>query len=183
MGGVGGVLARRWVEEIMAGRLDVVEDVVAQDFVEHAVATFGTSAPGRVDGVAHTKQVVATLRGQFPDLRMVIETIIEEDDMVAVRVMASGTNSGLGMMPPTAAGSTLRRALVQDPERSLGRALGSARRPEHRHSDRLGEPTGKARIAAEAARSPSHRAATSSSSAVSRSVAVRGTVRRTGRGA
>jgi len=104
MGGVGGVLARRWVEEIMAGRLDVVEDVVAQDFVEHAVATFGTSAPGRVDGVAHTKQVVATLRGQFPDLRMVIETIIEEDDMVAVRVMASGTNSGLGMMPPTGRG-------------------------------------------------------------------------------
>ena len=101
MGGVGSVLARRWVEEIMAGRLADVEEVVARDFVEHAMAAFGTSVPGRVDGISHTKQVVRLLRGQFPDLHMAIESIIEQGDIVAVRVTASGTNSGAGMFPTT----------------------------------------------------------------------------------
>ena len=46
MYGIGAELVRRWVEEIMAGDLSAVEQVVANDFVEHAVATFGSTAPG-----------------------------------------------------------------------------------------------------------------------------------------
>ncbi len=103
MTGEGSALAQRWVGEIMnEGRLDGVEEVVAADFIEHAMATFGTTAPGRVNGPAHTGQVVAMLRGQFPDLRMSIESIVEDEDTVAIRVVASGTNTGTsGMLPPT----------------------------------------------------------------------------------
>lgn len=102
MSATGVELACRWVEEIVtAGKLDAIEEVVAVDFVEHAQATFGTTVPGRVNGPAHTREVVGTLRGQFPDLQMTIESIIQEGDTVAVRVVASGTNSGVGMLPTT----------------------------------------------------------------------------------
>lgn len=84
------------------GRLDDVAGVVAADFVEHATATFGSTSPGRVDGPAHTRQVVAMLHGQFPDMRMTIEALAEDGDTVAVLVTASGTNSGSsGMLPAT----------------------------------------------------------------------------------
>jgi predicted ester cyclase len=103
MSGSGVELVRRWVGEIMSeGRLDSVADVVAADFVEHATATFGSTSPGRVDGHAHTRQVVAMLHGQFPDIHMSIEAIAEDGDTVAVLVTATGTNSGsVGMMPAT----------------------------------------------------------------------------------
>jgi len=101
MYGIGAELVRRWVEEIMAGDLSAVEQVVANDFVEHAVATFGSTAPGLVDGPAHTRRVVAGLRGQFPDLRMAVESITEQGESVVVRVTATGTNTGAGALPTT----------------------------------------------------------------------------------
>lgn len=85
----------------MAGKMESVDEIVGADFVEHAMATFGTTAPGRVNGPAHTRQVVGMLRGQFPDLTMDLQSTIEQDDLVAVRVVASGTNSGEGVMPAT----------------------------------------------------------------------------------
>jgi predicted ester cyclase len=98
------VLVRRWVEEIFNGhRVEVADDVVAAEFVEHALAPFGQQAPGQVDGPAHTRATVEFLRAQFPDVRMTIEAIAAEEDVVSVRVLATGTNLGPlnGMIPPT----------------------------------------------------------------------------------
>ena len=93
-------LACRWVEEIMtAGKFDVIEEVVAVDFVEHAMATHGATVPRRVHGPAHTREFVGMLRDQFPDLQLTIESIIQDGDTVAVRVIASGTRSRVGGAP------------------------------------------------------------------------------------
>jgi predicted ester cyclase len=97
-------LVRRLFEEIFTGdRSDASEKIMAEDYVEHAVEPFGTAEPGRVHGPSHAREVVAWLRGQFPDLEMTIEAIVAEDDMVAVRVRSEGTNLGRlgGIAPPT----------------------------------------------------------------------------------
>lgn len=102
-------LVRRWVEEIFnANRVELAAEVVAADYVEHAMATFGNEAPGLVDGPAHIRATFDFLRAQFPDARMVIEAIAAEQDVVSVRVLATGTNLGPlnGVIPPT--GRTFR---------------------------------------------------------------------------
>jgi len=97
-------LVRLWVEEIFnANRVELAGDVVAAEFVEHALAPFGQEAPGLVDGPAHTRATVDFLRAQFPDVRMTIEAMAAEQDVVSIRVLATGTNLGPlnGMIPPT----------------------------------------------------------------------------------
>jgi len=97
-------LVRLWVEEIFnANRVELAGDVVAAEFVEHALAPFGQEAPGLVDGPAHTRATVDFLRTQFPDVRMTIEAMAAEQDVVSIRVLATGTNLGPlnGMIPPT----------------------------------------------------------------------------------
>jgi predicted ester cyclase len=83
--------------------LDVLDDLVAEEFFEHAVAPFGTAAPGAVAGPAHMRGVVKWLTDQFPDLTMTVEAVVSEDDLTAVRVLSEGTNLGAlnGVMPPT----------------------------------------------------------------------------------
>jgi predicted ester cyclase len=78
-------------------------DLVAERFVEHAISPFGSEAPGLVDGPTHTREVVEWLVAQFPDLRMTVDSIVAEDDIVAVRVVSVGTNLGPlnGFIPPT----------------------------------------------------------------------------------
>ena len=50
-----------------------------------------------------TRGVVEWLVGQFPDLRMTVDTIVAEDDFIAVRVLSEGTNLGPlnGFLPAT----------------------------------------------------------------------------------
>jgi Predicted ester cyclase len=97
-------LVHRWVEQIFNERqADAADDVVAAEFVEHALAPFGQQAPGLVDGPVHTRATVEFLRAQFPDIQMTIEAMAADEDLVSVRVVATGTNLGPlnGMLPPT----------------------------------------------------------------------------------
>jgi len=82
--------------------VDTCDRLIADDFVEHAVATFGQSAPGRVRGPATMRLTAQFIISAFPDT-MTIESIIAEGDEVAVRVSARGTNRGPigGVIPPT----------------------------------------------------------------------------------
>ena len=79
------------------------DEIAAPVYIEHAVAPFGRDAPGAVAGPAHLRETAAWLRAQFPDIHMTIESIVEEGDVVAVRVLSEGTNSGPlnGVIPPT----------------------------------------------------------------------------------
>jgi len=97
-------LVRRHFEEIFNQRnLAACEEIMAGDFLEHAVAPFGQSAPGKVNGPQAMRATVEWLLAQFPDIHMTIEAMISEGDMVAVRVLSEGTNLGAlnGVVPPT----------------------------------------------------------------------------------
>ena len=97
-------LVRRLFEEVFnERRFDVADEIVAAEYVEHAVAPFGTEEPGEVHGPSHAREVVEWLRAQFSDLEMAIESIVAEDEMVVVRIRTQGTNDGKlgGVAPPT----------------------------------------------------------------------------------
>jgi predicted ester cyclase len=88
-------LVRRHFEEIWNERnLAACDELIAEDFTEHAAAPFAPSAPGRVHGPAAMRATVGWLVSQFPDIHMEIECIIAERELVAVRVLSTGTNLG-----------------------------------------------------------------------------------------
>lgn len=104
MNPTGTQLAHRLFDDVFNNRnLAACDQIVAHDFVEQAVAPFGTDAPGLVDGPAHMRGVVGWLIDQFPDLHMKIEAVVADDTTVAVRIRSTGTNLGRlnGVIPPT----------------------------------------------------------------------------------
>lgn len=97
-------LVRRHFEEVFNARqLDACDELVAEDFVEHATAPFGDEAPGDVHGPTSMRGTVEWLTSMFPDLHMTVEAIVAEDDTVAARVLAEGTQTGVveGSPPPS----------------------------------------------------------------------------------
>ena len=104
MGEDGRVLVRRLFEEVFTSEnLAAAGEIMAEEYVEHAIAPFGREEPGRVHGPTHAREVVAWLTAQFPDLEMTIEALVADGDMVAARVRSAGTNRGRlgGFAPPT----------------------------------------------------------------------------------
>ena len=106
-------LVRRHFEEIFNRKnLSVCDEIMTEDFVEHAVAPFAQSAPGRVNGPQAMRATAEWLLAQFPDLHMTIEAMIAEGDTVAVRILSEGTNFGplFGVVPPTGRRFTARQS-------------------------------------------------------------------------
>ena len=88
-------LARRLFDEVFSSEnLAATDEIVAEEYIEHAVAPFGSDEPGLVQGPSHARETVEWLRAQFRDLEMTIESIVAEDDTVAVRVLSEGTDLG-----------------------------------------------------------------------------------------
>lgn len=98
-----GSLARRYFEDLCNRRqMEAASEIVATIYVEHAPAPFSDSEPGAVDGPASTRATVGWLLAQFPDLHFEVEAVVAADDMVAVRVLATGINRGpIGPVPAT----------------------------------------------------------------------------------
>ena len=97
-------LVRRHFEEIWNQRkMAACDELMADDFSEHAAAPFAATAPGKVHGPTAMRGTAEWLLGQFPDLSMRIESIVADEDLVAVRVRSTGTNSGKlnGFLPPS----------------------------------------------------------------------------------
>jgi predicted ester cyclase len=97
-------LVRRLFERVFNEReVDLCDELFTEDFVEHALAPFTNSEPGEVRGPEHMRNVVVWLVDQFPDVKMIVESIVSQDDTVVVRVMSEGTNLGRlnGVIPPT----------------------------------------------------------------------------------
>jgi len=84
-------IVRRFVEAYNKGNLDLLDDLVSPDFVDHAHQL----SP---EGV---KQVIRMALKAFPDYHETIEDIIAEGDRVWVRIEATGTNTGewMGLAP------------------------------------------------------------------------------------
>jgi steroid delta-isomerase-like uncharacterized protein len=89
-------IARRDFEEgINQGKLEIYDEIVADDFVLH-------TASGDINGVESLKAYLTMYITAFPDFHFTIEDIFAEDDMVAIRWGCTGTHQGELMgIPPT----------------------------------------------------------------------------------
>jgi steroid delta-isomerase-like uncharacterized protein len=90
-------LSRRLLDEAFnAGNVDVVDELVTTDFVNHDAAL-----PEPMVGPAAAKASISGYRSAFPDLRLTIEEQIADDQGVATRWSAKGTHQGdlMGMGP------------------------------------------------------------------------------------
>ena len=90
-------IARRFLEEAFnSGNLDVVDELVAPEFVNHDAAL---PEPGV--GIQAAKASITGYREAFPDLRLMIEQQLAEGEYVTTRWSARGTHQGnlMGMAP------------------------------------------------------------------------------------
>jgi steroid delta-isomerase-like uncharacterized protein len=75
-------------ELVNEGDLDGFFDYLAEDFVEHE------AGPGLEPTKAGTKQLFATMKAGFPDLRFDAEDVLESGDKAVARARVTGTNKG-----------------------------------------------------------------------------------------
>jgi steroid delta-isomerase-like uncharacterized protein len=73
---------------INAGSIDVIDDVVAPDFVDN------DPAPDQGPGVDGFKQFWTSLRSAFPDFRVEVDAMVADEDSVAIAYRATGTHQG-----------------------------------------------------------------------------------------
>jgi steroid delta-isomerase-like uncharacterized protein len=85
---IAGVVRRFYDEVINGGQLDVIDELLSEDFVEHQ--EFPGLEPNR-EGV---KKFFAMWREAFPDTRAEIELLAVQGDLVAVYGTWSGTHQG-----------------------------------------------------------------------------------------
>ena len=91
-------LVRRFYEEVWdQGNTDFAFEVFADDYVRHDLRS--TDA---LPGPAGQKKIAEDFRAAFPDLRIVVDLIVGEDDYVVGRWTATGTHNGRwGGIEPT----------------------------------------------------------------------------------
>jgi steroid delta-isomerase-like uncharacterized protein len=83
-------ISRRLLEDAFsAGRYDVIDEVVAPNFVIH-----DPSVTEEMRGPNGIRQLIETYRSAFPDLQAKVEEQIAEGDRVATRWSAHGTHRG-----------------------------------------------------------------------------------------
>ncbi len=90
-------LIRRLVEEVYNGNnLDLLDELVAQDFVNHS------ALPEHQHGIEGFRHVNRWVRAAFSDAHYAIDDMIAEGEMVACRLTLSGTHDGeFRGFPPT----------------------------------------------------------------------------------
>lgn len=81
-------LRRIVLEAFSEGRVEVLDEVLAPDFVNHA------GPPGLDRGIEGVKLVIRNERAGFPDLRYEVLHEIEEGDLVVQHCRVSGTHLG-----------------------------------------------------------------------------------------
>ena len=91
-------LVKRFYEEVWnRGNVEVTSEVFADDYVRHDLRP-AQALPGPT-GQA---KIAADFRAAFPDLRMGLDLILGDGDLVAARWTTEGTNTGpWGGRPPT----------------------------------------------------------------------------------
>ena len=100
---------RRFWEVWERGDIDRLDELLAPDYVNHTLA-----APDLPPGPEGVKEVVSMFRSGMPDLRVVIEDMIAEDDRVATRYALEGTHGGdLFGVAPTGRHLTIKSMTVE----------------------------------------------------------------------
>ncbi|MGH2735772.1 MAG: ester cyclase [Actinomycetota bacterium] len=106
-----GAIARRFFDEVFSeGKLDLVDELFATDYVGHP-----SESEEATRGPEGVKEYVAGLRGAASDLTVTVEDQVAEGDKVVTRWMAQGTHDGelMGIAPTgrtaVVAGITIQR--------------------------------------------------------------------------
>lgn len=104
-----------FVEAVLnQGRLDLIDELVAADYLGHLPPCVGTA----VSGPAGVRRLVASRRRAHPGLNIKIEDQIAEDDRVVTRWLATTTASAartgesLARRAPCCAGISITRLLA-----------------------------------------------------------------------
>jgi steroid delta-isomerase-like uncharacterized protein len=99
----------RWIIEALwnTGDLDLIAEFMTADSVFH-----GDSFVGKLPGVEGYTMFATTTHTAFPDVHFTIEDIVAEQDMVAIRLLYTGTNTGPLMTIPATGASITSRAMV-----------------------------------------------------------------------
>jgi predicted ester cyclase len=87
-------IVARLYNEISRGNLNVIEELLAAEYMEHAVM------PGLSPHRAGVRQLFEGMRAGFPDCEIVAEDMIAEGDKVLVRATMPGTHRGVFMDIP-----------------------------------------------------------------------------------
>lgn len=82
-------IARRWVEVWDQGDLAALDDLYAPDFVYHM-----RPAAGLEPGIAGEKQILGMLHTAFPDLRIIVEDVIVDEQSAVIRWTMPATHQG-----------------------------------------------------------------------------------------
>jgi steroid delta-isomerase-like uncharacterized protein len=91
------IAARIPLEVFNQGKLEVVDEVIADNSVDH-----GTLPPGMPAGKEGVKALAKSLRSAFPDFKIVIDLQIAEGDLVVQHATSTGTMKGeFAGMPPS----------------------------------------------------------------------------------
>jgi predicted ester cyclase len=87
---------RRMFDEIINdGRLDVADELFADDYIDHGPM-------GDVQGRDAFKQMVSQWRTAVPDVHCTVTNLVSEADLVGWVVHTTGTHTGDGLgIPPT----------------------------------------------------------------------------------
>jgi steroid delta-isomerase-like uncharacterized protein len=85
-------LMRRWFEEVWnKGREDAIDEMFAADGIAHGLAD---ETGGPLRGPDGFKPFFRKFRDSFPDIEVIVEDMIAEDDKVASRCRLRGKHSG-----------------------------------------------------------------------------------------
>jgi steroid delta-isomerase-like uncharacterized protein len=91
-----GAAGRFFQEVVGEGRLEVIPELIAEDFVEHE------TLPGAPEGRDAVAWFVTAFRSAVPDLRVATDDLVVEGDKLVARSTWSGTQEGeLFGMPAT----------------------------------------------------------------------------------
>jgi steroid delta-isomerase-like uncharacterized protein len=98
MGDANKRVVQRFYEELWnRGNLDAADELVAEDYIRHDLRP-GDAPPGP-EG---QKAVAKKFRAAFPDVRLEVEAMVGEGDLVVARWRMTGTHSGAwGDVAPT----------------------------------------------------------------------------------
>jgi predicted ester cyclase len=86
----------RWFEEVWnRGREDAIDEMMVEDTVVHGLQE-------QIRGPEAFKPFQRQFRTAFPDMRITVEEVLIDGDMIAARCSVAGTHTGPGL--PIAAG-------------------------------------------------------------------------------
>ena len=81
-------VARRFYDAVNAGKLEIIDEVVDEKFVEHE------EFPGLAGGREGLRQFFEMIRTAFPDFSLTIEDMVAEGDKVFIRATMKGIQKG-----------------------------------------------------------------------------------------